>query len=88
MMNEYGKSDSLIVPGKSPNNVSKETAEVMEGRGLAKGNPPKRTASRTQSRTNAPSALERVRQAAKKDTTHPYPLQRFGVMTQGRSPVR
>ena len=78
MMNEYGKSDSFIVPGKSPNNVSKETAEVMEGRGLAKGNSPKRNASRTQGRTKASSALERVRHAAK----------RFGVMTQGRSPVR
>lgn len=83
-MNEYGKSDSFIVPGKSPNKVSKETAEVMEGRGLAKGNPPKRNASRTQGWTNASSALEWVRQAAK----NPYPLQRFGVMTQGRSPVR
>jgi len=36
---------------------------VREGRGLAKGNPPKRNASRTQGRTNASSALERVRQA-------------------------
>ena len=67
MMNEYGKSDSPIVPEKLPNNVSKETAEAMEGRGLAKGNPPKRNASRTQGRTSAPSALERVRQAAEKD---------------------
>jgi group II intron reverse transcriptase/maturase len=36
----------------------------MEGRGLAKGNSPERNALRTQSRGGAPSALERVRQAA------------------------
>ena len=39
----------------------------MEGRGLAKGTLPQQNASRTPSRTNAPSALERVRQAAKGD---------------------
>ncbi|MGC2466070.1 MAG: group II intron reverse transcriptase/maturase [Candidatus Acidiferrum sp.] len=39
----------------------------MEGRGLAKGNLSQQNASRTPSRTDASSALERVRQAAKKD---------------------
>jgi len=39
----------------------------MEGRGLAKGNLPQPNASRTPSRSDAPSALERVRQAAKRD---------------------
>src|SRR3989454_9734068 len=39
----------------------------MEGRGLAKGNLPQQNASRTPSREDAPSALERVRQAASKD---------------------
>jgi group II intron reverse transcriptase/maturase len=39
----------------------------MEGRGLTKGNPQQQNASRTQSRSNAPSALERIRQAASKD---------------------
>src|SRR5258707_10538037 len=39
----------------------------MEGRGLAKGNLPQQNASRTPSRMNASSALERVRQAAGKD---------------------
>jgi group II intron reverse transcriptase/maturase len=39
----------------------------MEGRGLAKGNLPQQNASRTPSRSDAPSALERVRQAAKGD---------------------
>jgi group II intron reverse transcriptase/maturase len=39
----------------------------MEGRGLAKGNPPQQNASRTPCRNDAPSALERIRQVAKGD---------------------
>jgi RNA-directed DNA polymerase len=67
MMNGTGKSDSPKVPVKSPNKVGQPAAEGMEGNGLAKGNPPQQNASRTPSRNDAPSALERVRQAAKKD---------------------
>src|SRR5260370_15241797 len=67
MTNGPGKSDRPTVPVKSPNNAGQPAAEGMEGRGLAKGNPPQQNASRTPSRTDAPSALERVRQAAKKD---------------------
>ncbi|MHB8765755.1 MAG: hypothetical protein ACYDA8_15665 [Deferrisomatales bacterium] len=39
----------------------------MEGRELAKGNPPEQTAPRTQGRIRAPRALERVRQRARED---------------------
>ena len=67
MMNGPGKSDSPAVPEKSPNNAGQPVAEGMEGKGLAKGNLPQQNASRIQSRNNALSALERVRQAAKKD---------------------
>src|SRR5271169_356665 len=67
MTNGHGKSDRPTVPGKSPNNAGQPAAEGMEGRGLAKGNLPQQNASRTPSRTDAPSALERVRQAAGKD---------------------
>ena len=67
MTNGPGKSDSPAVPEKSPNNAGQPVAEGMEGRGLAKGNLPQQNASRTPSRNNAPSALERVRQAAGKD---------------------
>ena len=67
MMNDSGKSDRPVVPGKSPNKAGQTAAEVMEGRGLAKGNTNQQNASRTQSRKSAPSALERVRQAARKD---------------------
>jgi len=67
MMNEHGKSDRPVVPGKSPNNAGQPVTEGMEGRGLAKGNPLQQNACRTPSRSDAPSALERIRQAAKKD---------------------
>jgi retron-type reverse transcriptase len=40
----------------------------MEGNGLAKGNLPQQNASRTPSRNDALSALERVRQAARNDS--------------------
>lgn len=63
-MNEHGKSDRPIVPKKSPNKARPLAAEEMEGRGLAKGNLGQQNASRTQSRTDALSALERVRRIA------------------------
>src|SRR6267142_2299558 len=67
MTNGPGKSDSPVVPEKSPNKAGQPAAEGMEGRGLAKGNLPQQNASRTPSREDASSALERVRQAASKD---------------------
>src|SRR6202008_3913255 len=67
MTNGLGKSDSPTVPEKSPNKAGQPVAEGMEGKGLAKGNLPQQNASRTPSRKDAPSELERVRQAAKKD---------------------
>src|SRR5579859_5186821 len=67
MTNEPGKSDRPAVPKKSSNKAGQPAAEGMEGRGLAKGNLPQQNASRTPSRKDAPSALERVRQAAGKD---------------------
>ncbi|MFH1485387.1 MAG: hypothetical protein ABIH46_04885 [Chloroflexota bacterium] len=93
MMNGRGKSDSPIVPVKPPNRAPERAAEVVEGRGLTKGNPLGQNASRALSRTGAPSALERIRQAAQEEgwqrfVCQPYPWDRFGVLTQGRSPVR
>ena len=67
MTNGPGKSDSPVVPEKSPNKVGQPAAEGMEGNGLAKGNLPQQNASRTPSREDASSALERVHQAASKD---------------------
>jgi RNA-directed DNA polymerase len=67
MTNDSRKSDSSVVPAKSPNDAGQPGEEAMEGRGLTKGNSHQQNASRTPSRTDAPSALERVRQAARRD---------------------
>ena len=67
MMNELWKSDRSMVPKKSPNKAGEPVAEGMEGRDLAKGNPHQQNTFRSQNRGNVPSALERVRQAARKD---------------------
>jgi hypothetical protein len=67
MTNGLGELDRPTVPEKSPNNAGQPVAEGMEGRGLAKANLPQQNASRIQSRSNALSALGRVRQAAAKD---------------------
>ena len=76
MMNGHGKSDRPEVPAKSPNKAGPlasqdvqglPAAEGTEGRGLAKGNPHRQNAPRTPSRNGAPSALERIRQAARRD---------------------
>ena len=65
MMNGGRKSDSFVVPQKAPNKARATAAEAVEGRWLAKGNSPERNAFRTQCRGDVPSALERVRVAAK-----------------------
>ena len=57
-----------MVPEKPSNKTGRAVAEAVEGRGLAKGNTDEQNAPRTQSRTSAPSALDRVREAARKDT--------------------
>lgn len=67
MMNDDGKSDSFVVPGKPPNKAGQPAAEGVEGRKLAKGNPAEGNTHRTQSRDRVPSALDRIRQAARKD---------------------
>jgi group II intron reverse transcriptase/maturase len=67
MMHEHGKSDGPIVPAKSSNKAGKPAAERAEGRGSAKGNPPQQTTPRALDRNGVQQALERVRQAARKD---------------------
>jgi RNA-directed DNA polymerase len=67
MTNGRGKSDRPVIPVKSPNNTEGPAAEATEGRGRAKGNSPERNALRTQGRESTLSALERVRQVARKD---------------------
>src|SRR5262249_56457268 len=63
-----GKSDGRVVPKKSPNkDGSNPTAEAMEGRRPTEGNTMQTAASRTQSRLDALDALDRVREAARRD---------------------
>src|SRR5919106_3076098 len=73
-MHGRGKSDSSIVPGKPPNKAAEPAAEAVEGRGLAEGNQLEQNAPRTQGRRSAgaPSALERIREAARKDRTQKF----------------
>jgi RNA-directed DNA polymerase len=65
-MNGPGKSDRLVVSGKLPNKAD-EAAEAVERSGLTKGNANQHNTRRTLSRESVPSALERIRIAAKGD---------------------
>ena len=68
VMNDMEKSDEPVVPAKPPNNAGRPVAEVVEGRGSAKGNADQIAARRTQSRTHdATSGLDRVRRVARRD---------------------
>ena len=66
-MNDSEKSDGLVVPTKSPNEAGSPAEEGMEGRSPAKGNTEGQNVPRTQRRTSTTSALDRVREAARKD---------------------
>lgn len=67
-MNDQGKSHRPMVPTKPPNKVRQpRTAEVVEGRGLAKENAGQQNTHRTQRRARVPSELEGVRQAARRN---------------------
>jgi RNA-directed DNA polymerase len=68
-MNRPGESDKPVVPQKPPNkgNGAPLPAEGAEGRGLAKENPHQQTPPiGHRAAPGGPSALERIRQAAKK----------------------
>lgn len=67
MMDGQGRSDRPIVPTKLPNKAGQPDAEAVEGRGLAKGNANQQNTPRTQRRTSVPSALDRVREVARRD---------------------
>jgi len=65
VMNEREKSDSLVVPEKPPNKAEEPAAEGVEGSRLAEGKTLECTAFRTQSRGDAHSTLERIREVAR-----------------------
>jgi hypothetical protein len=87
MMHGHRKSDGSIVRPKPLNEVEPETKEAVDGRGLAEGNSLERNMSRTQSRHGMSSALERIRQAARRDKRqrftallhHVYDVERLGT---------
>src|SRR4051812_4300408 len=66
-MHERGKSDSPVVRANRPNNVARAVAEVVEGRGLAKGTVASETRSGRRAGLRAPSEPDRVRQVAQED---------------------
>jgi len=68
-MNERGKSDRPVVPEKPANKEcgAPHLAEQEEGRGLAKRNSVEQNRGRAQDRVSLQSALDRIRQAARKD---------------------
>ena len=68
-MNEPGKSDRPVVSKKRANKVRPKgrTAESVEKRGLAKGNPAEQTSCRIQSRERLHHALGGVRKAVQGD---------------------
>lgn len=68
-MNGHGKSDSPAVPAKPPNNAGRPAAEAVEGRGLPEGNADRPTRPAHSGGQGVPHGLERVRQAARRDST-------------------
>ena len=70
MMNRLRQSDSPIVPANAPNKAGQPAAEGREGRGLAEGNLDQQNQPIGHSAAPGwPSALERIRQAARRDRT-------------------
>ena len=66
-MHEHGKSDNSVVPAKPPNKAGRPAAEVVEGRGLAKGNTVSSTRPGLSAGPGVPSGLDRVREVARRD---------------------
>jgi RNA-directed DNA polymerase len=66
-MDDRGKSDDLVVPAKPSNNARGRAAEMVEGRGSAKGNAANETRPGRRAGSGVPSELDRVREAAHKD---------------------
>jgi RNA-directed DNA polymerase len=66
-MHEDGRSDGSVVPTKLPNKPGRPGAEVVEGRGPAKGNTEDPTRPGRRAGPDVPSGLERVREVARKD---------------------
>jgi hypothetical protein len=66
-MNDGGKSDGPVVPAKPLNKAASAVAEVVEERGLAKGNTASTARSGHRAGSGVSHALDRVRQVARED---------------------
>src|SRR2546427_1215937 len=66
-MNRLEESDRPVVSKKRPNKAGRPAAEGVERRGLVKGNSLQRDMHRMQGRGRVRQALERIRQAAKRE---------------------
>jgi len=66
-MDVQGKSDLPIVPAKPSNKAALAAAETVEGRGGAKGNAVQGGTCQTQGWESVSLALERIREAARRD---------------------
>ncbi len=66
-MNDSRKSDGVVVPTKSANFAGQPVSESMEGRTPAKEHAEEQRSPRTLSRQGDGTALDRVRQTARKD---------------------
>jgi len=66
-MHGNGKSDRPVVPANQPNKAVQTVAEVGEERGLTKRNTTSKTGPGHSAGLSRPSALDRVRRAAKRD---------------------
>jgi RNA-directed DNA polymerase len=66
-MNDRGKSDGPVLPAKLPNKPGEPGAEVVEGRGPAKGNTASETRPGRSAGQGVSSDLDRVRQVARRD---------------------
>jgi RNA-directed DNA polymerase len=66
-MNGYGQSDGPVVPANPPNKTARAAAEAGEERGPAKGNTASKTHPGHSAGPGASSALERVREVARRD---------------------
>jgi len=66
-MNERGKSDGRVVPAKPANKAAGAAAESVEERRPAEGNTASKTRPGHSAGPGAPSALDRVREVARRD---------------------
>jgi len=67
-MDDRGKSDNPVVPAKPPNKAGGPVAEVVEERGLAKGNTDRPTRPGRRAGPDVPHGLDRVREVAARDS--------------------